>query len=234
MIFKDKKAIICDMDGTLIDSIGLWNDVDRELITLYGKNPSLTVGNDRTKFLSENTSGDIYVNYCKYLIEKYGIEGITPEALSELRSELSKDYHANHMDFKEGADEFLLKAKELRYKLLLASSTSKWVIDMYCTKNQKMLKKLNMYDVFDTILTREDVSLKKPNPEIYRVATRLSGFEPRRVIAIEDELVGVKAAVGAGIEVVSMYDKYSDVDREYINSLADYSVDSYKELTRRL
>lgn len=233
-MFRNKEAIVCDMDGTLIDSIGLWNDVDTELISSFGKIPHQNVGIERTKFLSENTGGDIYADYCKFLIDTYGIEGISPQDLSTLRSEFSKDFHEHHMDFKPGADEFLLRAKEKGYKLFLASSTSKWVIDIYNNKNKKMMSKLLMRDVFDGILTREDVSHKKPNPEVYLRTIELSGKEKHRVIAIEDELVGVKAAISAGIDVISMYDKYADTDRDYIDALATYSVKDYYPLIKRL
>lgn len=234
MIFNNKKAIICDMDGTLIDSIPLWNFVDEEIIVSFGKVPHVGVGNERTKFLSENTTGDIYRNYGQFLIDTYGFENTTAKEIAQMRCDISKDFHENKMDYKDGADEFLRKAKEKQYKLLLASSTRNWVIDAYSRTNQNMMRKANIREIFDVILTSENVSLKKPNPEIYREATRLSGFEPHRVIAIEDELVGVKAAVGAGIEVIAMYDKYADVDREFIKSLADYSVNSFPELTKRL
>ncbi len=234
MVFRNKNAIICDMDGTLIDSIPLWNDVDRKLVEYYGKVPHERIGEERSKFLSENTSGDIYVKYGQYLIDTYELEGLDAEKVSSLRSDMSKQYHEEEMDYKEGADEFLRKAKEKGFKLILASSTSKWVIDAYTTKNKKMMSKANMLDIFDIILTREDVSLKKPNPEIYKVATKLSGFDKCRVIAIEDELVGVKAAVDAGIDVISMYDKHADIDRDYINALSTYSFKDFPTLTKRL
>jgi HAD superfamily hydrolase (TIGR01509 family) len=234
MIFRNKEAIICDMDGTLIDSIPLWNLVDEEIIVSFGKVPHASVGNERTKFLSENTTGDIYRNYGQFLVDTYGFENTTAEAVAQMRCDISRDFHENKMDYKDGADEFLRKAKEKNYKLLLASSTSKWVIGAYTMINKNMMKKANMRDIFDVILTREDVALKKPNPEIYRVATKLSGCEPHRVIAIEDELVGVKAASGAGIEVIAMYDKYADVDREYIKALANYSVNDFHKLIKKL
>lgn len=234
MVFNNKKVIVCDMDGTLIDSIGLWNDVDKEIVSMHGKIPHDNIGLERTKFLSENTSGDIYANYAKYLMETYGISGYTPLEFSNLRSKLSTDYHINHMDYKPGADEFLNKAKELGYMLILATSGSKWIIDIYSNKNVNMMRKANMQELFDHILTREDVSKKKPNPQVYLEATRRSGMRKNEIIALEDELVGIKAAIGAGIEVISMYDKYSDTDRQLIDAMADYSFKDYKSLIKRL
>lgn len=234
MVFNNKKVIVCDMDGTLIDSIGLWNDVDKEIVSMHGKTPHENIGIERTKFLSENTSGDIYAKYAGYLMQTYNITGYTNLEFSDLRSKLSTNYHENYMDYKPYADEFLLKAKELGYMLILATSSSKWIIDIYSQKNANMMKKANMKEVFDHILTREDVNEKKPNPQVYLEAIKRSKMNKNEIIALEDELVGVESATSAGIQVISMYDKYSDLDRQLIDSMADYSFNDYMTLTKRL
>ena len=70
---KDKKVIIFDLDGTLIDSIGIWNMTDQQLIYDYS---GITVDQDsvqadRDYFLNNNPSSDIYTAYCEFLINKY-------------------------------------------------------------------------------------------------------------------------------------------------------------------
>ena len=72
---KNKKIIIFDLDGTLIDSIGVWNMTDQHLIKEYsGKDADLdTIQADRDNFLNNNPSSDIYIAYCRYLIQKYGM-----------------------------------------------------------------------------------------------------------------------------------------------------------------
>ncbi len=71
---KDKKYIIFDMDGTLIDSIGIWNVIDQKLIEEYGgMNINLDdIQLERDAFLHNNQDSDIYLAYCEYLIKKYG------------------------------------------------------------------------------------------------------------------------------------------------------------------
>ena len=71
---KDKKYIIFDMDGTLIDSIGIWNVTDQKLIKEYGgiDTDLENIQVERDKFLHSNQDSDIYLAYCNYLIEKYG------------------------------------------------------------------------------------------------------------------------------------------------------------------
>ena len=72
---KNKKYIIFDMDGTLIDSIGIWNITDKYIIEKYS---GITVDLDdiqreRDNFLHSNQDSDIYLAYCTYLIKKYGL-----------------------------------------------------------------------------------------------------------------------------------------------------------------
>lgn len=68
---KDKKYIIFDMDGTLIDSVGVWNRTDQILIERYGRKiiDLDIIQNDREEFLRSNQSSIIYLEYCRYLIE---------------------------------------------------------------------------------------------------------------------------------------------------------------------
>ncbi len=234
MVFKNKDVIICDFDGTLVDSIGIWDLVDRKLISVHGKEPHENIGKERTKFLSEHTGGDIYDKYCSYLLSTYGIQGYTSQQLSNIRNKVSWNYQTYDIDYKEGAPEFLHKAKELGYKLVLVTSSPKKAMDIYINDNENIKSKANIIETFDTIITADDVTHKKPNPETYEKAVRTLNFPKSRVIAIEDELVGVESAITAGIEVISMYDKYSDKDRDFINKLATFSFNDFPSLTMRL
>ena len=70
---KNKKYIIFDMDGTIIDSIGIWNILDYNTILTYtGKDISLDIiQKDRNEYFDKNNSGDVYKNYCGFLKDKY-------------------------------------------------------------------------------------------------------------------------------------------------------------------
>ena len=75
----------------------------------------------------------------------------------------------------------------------------------------------------------ETVKNKKPDPEVYFTIMNHFGVKPEDCLIFEDSFTGVLAANRAGIEVVNVYDKYSDVDRDKINEITDYSIQTYNE-----
>ena len=89
---KDKKVIIFDLDGTLIDSIGIWNLTDQKLIYNYsGKTIDLDfIQSDRNNFMHNNSSSDIYVAYSEYLINKYDLSIKDKFELTEIRKNIGK------------------------------------------------------------------------------------------------------------------------------------------------
>lgn len=225
-----KKYIIFDMDGTLIDSIGTWNITDFRLIkNLSGKEVDLSViQRDRDLFLQNNQNCDIYLEYCQFLIQKYGLN-IKKEELLKLRWDISGKYLEEDMDFKPGAAELINLLKKQGFILILATATTQTQIDVYSNKNIKMRQKANISKIFDLIIRKEDVKYKKPHPEIYLNILAYYGARPEECLVFEDSLQGVIAAKKAGIEVVNVQDYYSDNDRNAINELTDYRIDAFQE-----
>lgn len=219
------------MDGTLIDSIGVWNITDQKLIESFG---GVLIDLDiiqleRDTFLNTNQDSDIYLAYCNYLAEKYNFKMRDSEQLLKIRWDISGEVLEKEMDFKPDVVELISRLRNLGFVLVLATMTTQVQLDIYSKKNKRMLEQMNIVEVFDLITRKEDVKNKKPHPEIYNKIMKHYNAVPEECLIFEDSYTGVLAGNKAGIEVVNVYDKYADLDREQINLIADYSIKNYRE-----
>lgn len=236
-MFRGKKVIIFDMDGTLIDSVGVWNKVDMELIKELGCLEELNeieIQQQRDNKLREfSKSENPYIEYCKFLSSKYS-SNLTGEETLKKRFDIAQNYLKNEIDYKDEVPELLKLLKEKNYTLVIASTTRRKNMDIYCNENIKIINKANIKDYFSIVYTREDAKEIKPNPEIYlRIINELKVRKDECLI-FEDSLIGIDAANNAGIESVAMYDKYSDMERDEIEKKATYSFNNYREVIQNL
>ena len=237
IMFKGKKIIIFDMDGTLIDSIGVWNQVDMELIKQIGNIEELNeavIQQQRDDKLKEFSKAENpYIEYCKFLNYKYG-GNLTGEETLKKRYDIAEYYLKNEINYKEGVPELLNLLKKKNYTLVIASTTRRKNMDIYCNENINIKNKANIKDYFSKVYTREDAKEIKPNPEIYIKILQEFGAEKEKCLIFEDSLIGVDAANNAGIEVVAMYDKYSDLEIDEIKKKATYYFKNYNEVMQYL
>jgi beta-phosphoglucomutase-like phosphatase (HAD superfamily) len=225
-LLKTKTTFIFDLDGTLIDSLGMWNEVDARLVEAIGGNRQENIPNEREIYLRENTSGDIFMGYANYLKERYN-SVFSKEEINALRNKISKEYLRHFINYKPRAAEVLWNLKKMGKTLILATIGSQWVIDIYRDENLNIKNEANFDDVFDLILSKDQVSKKKPDPEVYLTSALLSSKCKEECLVIEDSLSGVMAAKNAEMDAVKMYDQYSEMDSEEIDKLVCYGFENY-------
>lgn len=237
-MFKGKKVIIFDMDGTLIDSVGVWNEVDKALIKRINNNAEINrdvdIQEQRDSALRRySKEANPYLAYCEFLGRKYGSQ-LTGEEIIKLRYEIAQEYLQNTIDYKPDVEVLLKELKKRGFILVIASTTKKTNMEIYRTKNKNIMTKAMIDEYFSLVFTREDAKEIKPNPEIYLRVMQELGVNDEECLIFEDSLIGIEAAKGAGIEVVAIHDKYSDADREEINKLSNYQFNAYSDIIKEL
>lgn len=232
-----KKVLIFDMDGTLIDSVGIWNQVDEALISKIRSETAPQPENvqaQRDEALRRFSKAENpYMEYCAFLKEKYDAAQSLDE-IHTLRYQIAQELLRNEIDYKQDADTLIRRLKERGYTLVIATTTKRSNMDIYRTGNARMMEKAKIDDYFTLVYTREDAKEIKPNPEIYLRVMKELGVSAEECLIFEDSLIGIEAAKNAGIQSVAVYDRYSDGEREQINALADYRLKSYSKLLELL
>lgn len=235
-MLKNKKVVIFDLDGTLIDSMGVWNNIDRELIKKIGNGTidDVDIAKQRDMKLREySKSEDAYLEYCGFLKEKYN-SSMSKEEIRKVRYEIADYYLKEVINYKPNAEKVLKYLKDKGYVLVIASTTNDHTIENYKKYNKNIINKANFDDIFSIIYSKGAVNNLKPNPEIHNKILEKLNVKPQDCLIIEDSLVGVEAANNAQIEVAVIYDKYSDFDREKINALSQYQFNDFNQILEHI
>lgn len=235
-MFQGKKLVCFDLDGTLIDSVGIWNQVDAALIDeLSNRKVDLhEIQQQRDLQLTAlKHRSDPYLEYCEFLKEQYGFEP-AKEEVKNRRYTISRHFLDHIVELKPQADLLIQALKQQQISLALTTTTSLFNVQRYQDNNRNINSKISFDDDFALILTRENVQNIKPHPEIYLNVLEHFKIEAKDCLIIEDSLIGVEAANNAGIEVVAIYDQYSAHEIELIKARANYFVQGFTELLRHI
>ena len=213
-MFSDIKAAIFDLDGTLIDSMGLWNSIDVN----YLKKFNLAV--------PERLQDDIcHLNFqetATYFKDRFNI----PDSLDKIMADwhnMAYDAYCTSIKLKKGVVEFLQFLKDSNIKIALATSNSNDLLEA-------SLKANKIYDFFDAITTTSEVERNKEFPDVYLLAAKKLSVAPENCLVFEDLPTAIKGAKKGNMKVVGIYDAWNEDQWSLIKSLSDYSIKDYREL----
>ena len=232
-----KKYFIFDIDGTLVDSMGMWNLVDQ--VTIFNQT-GIEVSVEDIKMLRDtvlydpnNIGGDIYDIFYQEVVNTFGIN-LTSEQYGMLRRELADYISENELDFKPGAGEFLQILNKLGKKIGITTTTTRRQFGFYGEKNKKMVDQAPLTKLASAIVVCEDVEKKKPDPEAYLKTVEKLGAKKKDCIVFEDSLSGAIAAKSAGLDVVAVFDESAKNEQDRLEMIVDYKIESFDELIKIL
>lgn len=214
MDIKKFKGVIFDLDGTLIDSMDVWNQVDIE----FFKRRSMEVPEGYKKVISKMP----FTAIAEYTKEKYSIKESAEEIIEEWHAIALEEYKYN-VKLKDGAKEFIEKCKENGLKCTYATASA----DILC---DTVLKANNVYEYFDSKAYVYEVDKDKSEPDVYLLAAERLNLNPQECIVFEDIIEGVKSAKKGGFTVCGVYDDSSAKDEKEMREIADYYIKSFTEL----
>jgi HAD superfamily hydrolase (TIGR01509 family) len=212
-MFKNTDAVIFDLDGTLIDSVWLWEKIDEDFLKSFDiKAP------DNLAEILEGMNFDVAAKYFKKCFNL----NITEHEIKAQWNNMAQHYYENAINLKPYAKEFIEQLKAKDYRLAIATSNIKKL-------TLPVLDRTGIIKYFDHILTSDEINIEKPQPDIYLKAAELLNVPPQKCIAFEDTYVGVLSAKNANMYVVAVEDKHIS-NKKKIVKLADKYIHSYSEM----
>jgi HAD superfamily hydrolase (TIGR01509 family) len=213
-MLKDIDAVIFDLDGTLVDSMWMWESIDIEYLGRYGF--------ELPADLQSKIEGMSFSETAIYFKERFDL----PDSLDQIKSDWNQmawSKYLNEVPLKEGVMELLEHLKQENIPAGIATSNSRELVDLIVEKHQ-------MQEYFTSIRTSCEVAKGKPSPDIYLLVAQDLGAEPSRCLVFEDVLQGVMAGRNAKMKVCAVYDKFSEKDQIEKIELSDYFVHSISEI----
>lgn len=205
MRVNDGKAAIFDLDGTLIDSMGLWHQIDID----FSESRHIDLPEDYGPAVASMSSDEV----ARYTIERFHL----PDTIDELNAEWSRMAVRAYASVgaKPHAKEYLAALKASGAKLAVATALAPYLRD-------SAMRHVGIVDDFDVVVSLcEAQSTDKKNPDVYLSAAHLLDVEPDHCVVFEDLLDAMLSAKAAGMHVWAMEDDFSKDDLPAITMEAD-------------
>jgi len=205
------KALIFDFDGVVLDTEGPSYAAWRKVYAEFG----FTLDYDEwVNAVGSRKYTDYQVDLSKLLERPVELDEIVPIYLGYITDLL------NQLPVMPGVESTIIAAEKLGLKLAVASGS-------VCHRVYDQLKRVGLYDRFESIKCRDDVPQIKPDPALYNLTLEVLGVAPHEAVALEDTPSGVLAAKRAGIYCVAVP---NEITRRLNFDQADLRIESLTEM----
>lgn len=207
------KAYIFDLDGTLLDSMGVWEQIDVDFLTKRG----FAVPPDYINAICARS----FPEAAAYTIERFGLPDSVEGLLTEWH-EMAVHAYGHTVPLKPHAQAYLAALKTKGARLGIATS-------LPAALYMPALENNGVFGLFDVICSTDEVSHGKTKPDVFLLAARKLGVLPRDCVVFEDILQAIRSAKQAGMTVYGMYDASSHADWPLIQQVADGAFHHFSE-----
>jgi HAD superfamily hydrolase (TIGR01509 family) len=207
------EAVVFDLDGVLVDSEHVWDEVREELARERGGRWHEGAQRDMMGMSSPEWS--------RYMHDVIGLEEPPDEISAEVVRRLAARYR-EELPLIPGAREAVLRLAG-RWPLAVASSSNRPIIDL-------VLERSGLDSAFQATVSSEEVARGKPAPDVYLEAARRLGAAPALCAAVEDSHAGILSAKAAGLRVLAIPNRRYPPDPDAL-AAADDVLTSLDDLT---
>lgn len=205
---------IFDMDGTLIDSNGIWKDVDTAFLAKRGLS--------YTKEFYEGVAHTIFPLAAKFTKEFCRLPE-SEEAIMAEWMDMAGDLYGTSVPVKPGVRAYLDKLRAAGERLIVVTSA----VPVHC---RTALTHLGLMPYFERIIFAHDLQLEKKDPQLWRLTAEMMGVAPADCTLYDDSVEACRGAKAAGMHAVGVYDPYFAGTEPEMQAVCDRYIRSFKEL----
>ena len=210
---KAIRGAIFDVDGTLLDSMYLWDRVGEDYLQGKGIAP-LPDMEERVRTMS-------MMQIAQYCQQAYGMTEPAQQIIDEINGMVLEKYR-NEVQPKPGVKALLSMLREKGVALAVATASDRCLIE-------EALERTGLLPYFDVFLTCSEVGAGKDSPAIFYAACKAMGTRPEETVLFEDSLYSMKTAKKEGFLVAAVFDESAAEETEEIRQLADWYVQTPEE-----
>ena len=201
------KGAMFDLDGTLLDSMFIWDTIGEDYLRTLGKEPRENLKETFMTLTLEEAA--------KYYREHYAVALSVREIVDGVNAMVEKIYRTK-VASKPGVMDYLRLLKENGVKMCVATATDRYLVE-------ETLQRLGMLHCFSEIFTCAEIGYGKDKPIIYRKALEHLGTVKEETYVFEDALFALKTARADGFPTVGVYDRH-EIRQDELKSFADYYI----------
>lgn len=207
------KLFLFDLDGTILDSLKIWNDID----LLFFKNHNLIMGEDYHIAIAPLTLEET----ATYTKNTYKLD-IDEEQIMKEWSDLAIKEYAENVNLKKGVKEFLDYLKNKNVHLAIATSCNE---EMF----KPCLERYGIVSYFEHFYTSQNLKINKSNTKFFKEILNEYKIEPDQILFFEDSLASMKCAKSLGFNVVAVMDKKWEKQKEEIIASSDDQIEDFSQ-----